>query len=72
MRVLVFDGLRDLTSHPHSLSPLRGEGIAMGHRHYFGVLRHTTLLRFMGGEPVQMEPGTFREPAEKSSRVLLR
>jgi len=40
MHALVFDDLRDLTPRPLSLSPLRGEGAAVGHRYYSLGSRH--------------------------------
>jgi len=41
--VLISDDLRGLTPHPYSLSPLRGEGAAIGNRHYSFVLRHSNV-----------------------------
>ena len=38
--VLNSNDLRALTPHPWSLSPLRGEGAAIGGRQYSFVLRH--------------------------------
>jgi hypothetical protein len=61
MRELNFNDLRDLTPHPQSLSPLRGEGAAIGQRHNIFVLRHSNPLRFMGGEQVRTEQGTSHE-----------
>ena len=51
--VLLSKDLRDLTPHPLSLSPLRGEGAAIGHLYYFVVLRCANPPRFMGGEQVR-------------------
>jgi hypothetical protein len=48
MWVLNSNDLRDLTPHPWSLSPLRGEGAALGDRHYFFGLRHTNPYRPQG------------------------
>jgi hypothetical protein len=41
MSVLFYNDLRDFTPHPRSLSPLRGEGTAIGYRHYSFGLRHS-------------------------------
>jgi len=50
---LIFNDLRDLTPHPGSLSPLRGEGAAIGHPYYFVVLGRANPPRFMGGGQVR-------------------
>jgi hypothetical protein len=41
MSVLISNDLRNLTPHAYSLSPLRGEGAALGNRYYFFGLRHS-------------------------------
>jgi len=45
---LIFNDLRGLTPHPLSLSPLRGEGAAMGHRHYFFGNWHIRIVATKG------------------------
>jgi hypothetical protein len=47
--VLNFNNLRGLTPHPAIPLPVEGRGSRDGHGHYFFVVRHTSLLRFMGG-----------------------
>ena len=42
-------GFKGRTSFRGNLSPLRGEGAALGYRHYFFVVRHANSFRFMGG-----------------------
>jgi len=76
--VLISDDLRGLTPHPYSLSPLRGEGGAIGsHSNLFGLrhsydgVRRTTRPANFGSWPMsrsEREHGTLHEPREMVER----
>jgi hypothetical protein len=68
-----FNDLRDLTPTP-ALSPLRGEGAAIGSRHYFFFRWHIDRYRFMAASSAEFslrQPGNITALAG-SDKILPR